>query len=112
MQSARLPSSNTLCQVGLTNTGSFSTLLDNYGSSFVENYLAVSTSKRLNNIACSTLTSIGSPAVGSVSAEQLSKLTDFSNCVSLLGASANSWSSSQLTQLVSLAYAVIFLFLI
>ena len=105
MQSARQPSSNTLCQVGLTNTGSFTTLLNNYGSTFVTNYLFVS--KRAS-ITCSTLTSIGSPAVGSVTAAQLSGLTDFSNCVTLLGTSANSWSSSQLTQLVSLAYAVIF----
>ena len=109
MQSARQPSSNTLCQVGLTNTASFTTLLNNYGSTFVTNYLAVSTSKSASSaMTCESLTSIGSPAIGSVTAAQLATITtaDFPNCVTLLGASANEWSSAQLALLVAVANTV------
>jgi len=54
------------------------------------------------------LTSLGSPAIGSLSASQLSTLSmaDFYSCETLLGYAANSWSSSQLTALVSLTQSV------
>ena len=111
MQSARQPSLNTLCQVGLTNTASFTTLLNNYGSTFVKNFLSVNTTSKRNTpslITCELLTSIGSPAIRSVTATQLATITtaDFPNCVTLLGASANEWSSAQLALLVAVANTV------
>ena len=112
MIAARSPSvsSNQLCQFGLTNTATFTSLINNYAVLYANNYIALSSSarrrKRAVALTCSTLSNIGSPAIGSISADQLATLTDFSSCITLLGNSANSWSSSQLTSLISLAKQV------
>lgn len=112
MSSARSPTSNSLCQFGLTNTATFTTLINSYASVFVGKYISASSSSRrkraVSSITCSTLSSLGSPAIGSVPAATLSGMntTEFGSCLTLLGYSANSWSSAQLTALVSLTKAV------
>ena len=119
MSTARSPSNsaNQLCQAGLSNTATFTSLLSTYQSVFMTNYIFVSTNgsassrkKRASSttFTCDTLTSIGSPAISSLTAAQLSTLStsDFYSCEALLGSSANAWSSSQLTALVSLAKSV------
>lgn len=116
MSTARSPShsANQLCQSGLTNTATFTSLISTYQSVFMTNYIIVSTNgssssrkKRAvtNTFTCTTLTSIGSPAISSLTAAQLSTLSsgEFYSCETLLGYSANAWSSSQLTALVALA---------
>lgn len=113
MQSARSPTSSTnqLCQFGLTNTATYTSLINTYASVMVTNYLAQSRRKRAASMTCSTLSSLGSPAIAALTSDQLLSVSDFGNCVTLLGYSANGWSSSQLTSLVSLAKTVIFSFL-
>jgi len=113
MNSARSPTSNSLCQFGLTNTATFTTLINSYASVFVDKYISVSSSSRrkraVSSITCSTLSNLGSPAIGSVPAATLSEMntTEFGSCLTLLGYSANSWSSAQLTALVSLTKAYV-----
>ena len=125
MSTARSPSNsaNQLCQSGLTNTATFTSLISTYQSVFMTNYIIVSTNgssssrkKRAvsNTFTCTTLTSIGSPAISSLTAAQLSTLSsgDFYSCETLLGYSANAWSSSQLTALVALAKTVRAIYLV
>ena len=120
---ARSPSvaANQLCQAGLTTTSTFTSLISSYQSVFLSNYISVltngtSSSRRKRSTSttftCTTLTNLGSPAIGSLTASQLFtlSLSDFYSCETLLGQSANSWSSSQLTALVSLAKSVKFSF--
>ena len=100
----------------------FTSLINTYQSIFLTNYITIITNgtsssrkKRATTattFTCTTLTNIGSPTIGSLSSTQLStlSLSDFYSCVTLLGYSANSWSSSQLASLVSLTKSVTFLF--
>ena len=119
MSKARSPSNsaNQLCQSGLTNTALFTNLISTYQSVFMTNYVIVSMNgsstsrkKRASSttFTCTTLTSLGSPAISSLTAAQLSTIStsDFYSCETLLGYSANAWSSSQLTALVALAKSV------
>jgi len=112
MTNARSPSSNSVCQFGLSNTGTYTSLINSYASVFVNKFISTSSSSRRKRaaslITCSTLSSIGSPAIGSVLPATLSGMnnTEFSSCITLLGQAANSWSSSQLTALVALTKSV------
>jgi hypothetical protein len=124
-QSARSPSvtANQLCQVGLTNTGNYTNLINSYGSIFVSQYIssvqsaaaptttfASGRKKRQSSsysFTCSDLTTMGS-GISSLTAAQLSTIStnQFSLCQTLLGLASNSWSSSQLSALASIALSV------
>jgi len=115
INAARSPSvaANQLCQAGLSSaaTAAFTTAIGNYASTFIYQYAFIqsngtATSRRkraTTTYTCTSLTSLGSPAVGKLSATQLATLinSEFYSCETLLGYAANGWSSSQLTQLVS-----------
>jgi trimeric autotransporter adhesin len=104
-------SANQLCQSGLPSavTSNYTSLIANYASTFVSNYIFVttngtSTSRRkraTTTQTCTSLTSLGSPAIASLSADSLATLSssDFYSCETLLGFAANSWSSAQLAVL-------------
>ena len=112
-----------MCQAGLSSaaTAAFTTAIGNYASTFIYQYAYIqsngaATSRRkraTTTYTCTSLTSLGSPAVGKLSATQLATLvnSEFYSCETLLGYAANGWSSSQLTQLVSSVTSVRVLFL-
>jgi hypothetical protein len=114
MQNARDPLINQMCQVGLTNTDSYSNLFNSYGSIFATQYAKLKTNTRRRRrqssnyiFTCTDLTNMGSGVVGLTSSQLSSiSLADFYSCQTLLGQSSNSWSSSQLAVLASLAKSV------
>ena len=123
IQSARSPliTTNQLCQVGLTNTGTYTNLINSYGSIFVNQYItsvqSISTTTLVSgrkkrqsssySFTCSDLTTMGS-GISSLTAGQLLTIStsEFSLCQTLLGLASNSWSSSQLSALASTAISV------
>lgn len=123
IQSARSPliTTNQLCQVGLTNTGTYTYLINSYGSIFVNQYITsvqtISTTTLVSgrkkrqsssySFTCSDLTTMGS-GISSLTAAQLLTIStsEFSLCQTLLGLASNSWSSSQLSELASTAISV------
>lgn len=104
-----------LCQVGLDSTANYTDLINSYGSIFVSQYVAKkssSTSRRKRatyTYTCEDLTNMGI-GIKSLSTSDLSTLSlaDFYSCQYLLGASSNSWSSSQVQTLASIAKLVNF----
>ena len=109
-------SANQLCQSGLPTavTSNYTSLIANYASTFVSNYIFVttngtSTSRRkraTTTQTCTSLTSLGSPAIASLSADSLATLSssDFFSCETLLGYAANAWSSAQLGIIIIQSY--------
>jgi hypothetical protein len=113
-----------MCQAGLNSsvTSTYSSLINTYASTFVYQYIFISsngtaTSRRKRSAAtqtCQSLTSLGSPAIGSLSASSLSTLSssEFYSCETLLGNPANSWSTIQLAALNSLVTNVYIIILV
>lgn len=103
-------SSNQICQVGLSNTANYTVLLNSYGSTYLTQYQKSLGSRKKRSTTVYTCTDLNNLGTGikSLSASQLStiSLSDFVSCQSLLGATSNSWSSSQLAVLASLAKSV------
>jgi len=107
-----------LCQAGLpaAATAAYTTLIGNYASQFIYQYAFISsngaaTSRRkraTTTYTCTSLTSLGSPAIGKLSTAALQTLTpsEFYSCETLLGYAANGWSSAQLSVLTTLALNV------
>ena len=121
ISAARSPSveANQLCQAGLpaAATAAYTTLIGNYASQFIYQYAFISsngnfTSRRkratTTTYTCSSLTSLGSPAIGKLSTTALQTLStaEFYLCETLLGYAANGWSSEQLSILTKLALNV------
>jgi len=117
MKNARDPNINQMCQVGLTNTANYTNIFNSYQNVFATQYVNLvnpsSSSKRKrrsNNyiFTCTDLTNIGAGGVSSLTSSQLSSISlqDFYSCQTLLGLAINSWSSSQLAALATLAKSV------
>ena len=114
MKKARDPTDSSIksCQIGLSNTDTFTSYISQYGSVFVAKYIASLSGSRkkratTTSLTCSQLTDLSS-SLNSLSTTQLGaiSLSDFYSCQTLLGLSSNSWSSSQLTTLAALAKSV------
>ncbi len=80
------------------------------GNYFVQASLSTSSGRKrrtVTTLTCSYINTL-SGSLNSLSVAQLATLTtaEFTSCQLVLGASTNSWSSAQLTQLASLASAV------
>jgi hypothetical protein len=114
IRSSRDPtqSSVQLCQVGLNNTASYTSLINSYGSVFVNQYIASLSSGRKRRAAsvsltCTQLNSL-SGSLNQLSTSQLASISldEFISCQNLLGLASNSWSSSQLSTLAALAKSV------
>ncbi len=104
-------SSNQICQVGLDNTANYTLLINSFGSVYVSQYLKSLNLRRRRQITTYTCTMLNNLGAGikSLSPSALStiSLSDFYSCQSLLGATSNSWSSSQLAVLAATAKSVI-----
>lgn len=113
MRGARDPTDSSIksCQIGLTNTDSYSSLISSYGSTFVGKYISSLTSRKkratITSLTCSQLNDI-STSLNSLTTAQLAaiSLSDFYSCQTLLGLSTNLWSANQLATLASLAKSV------
>ena len=120
ISAARSPSveANQLCQAGLpaAATAAYRTLIGNYASQFIYQYAFISSNgaatsrkkRATTTYTCSSLTSLGSPAIGKLSTTALQTLStaEFYLCETLLGYAANGWSSEQLSILTKLALNV------
>lgn len=119
MKNARDPSLNQMCQIGLTNTANYTNIFNSYTSVFASQYINLinpdnGSSKRKRRgissnyiFTCTDLTNMGSGVTGLTSSQLSSiSLADFYSCQTLLGLVSNSWTSSQLAALASLALSV------
>lgn len=109
IKASRDPSSSSiqLCRIGLSNSDSVNTLINQYGSSFISKYLAPSSKRAATALTCTQLNALSS-LLNQLSVDYLALLdvNVFYSCQTLLGASSNSWSSAQLNQLAIIALKV------
>lgn len=114
INAARDPTSPSIqqCRMGLNNSVSVSYLISSVSNYYVQSSLssfsfAGRKRRSVTALTCTYLNSL-SGSLNSLTVEQLATLTtsEFTSCQTLLGASTNSWSSAQLTELASLAITV------
>ena len=115
MKTSKSPllSQNKLCQLGLTNTDSYTSKLNSYTVTFATQYFSSSSNvgRAVTTITCSDINNLGSGVTG-LTSSQLLTLTnsEFGQCQSVLGA-VSSWSTDQLSALVTLTKNVALLYL-